>query len=599
MVTTTKDKIDQLEHDDKASHAAINRLMQLTETGIHPLRKWDQQADIVRNSPNAANLQAIWNEAQPLVRSLTTKGHIALYNQLRALNDISILSERATRLHQAVQQDSIAQGRIAEFEIAPMDKFMDHTVSTETDVDTAHKFWTDELNNQLAAIDKFLQAQRTAADQAATGNERTSILSHVSDLEKQATATRGLFKQLSESPYFHLGRSGDYFVSMRLNPNNRGAMAAAAEHLADFGRVISPDNEHGSIYIRVGDMVAQRNLLKAAEQLRAKGVVAADSETKGGDRDPSIRAGKRDDARVRNSLSSEWLNRYVERIKGDDTLSKEDRARMIETARSAALDLMPDNSLALVMTKRKNVPGFDPDMYQSFFDRQKVGIDAHVGLAVSPKLTDAYAQIRQAISQAQGDASDQTSLNQRAGMTDIFNELNRRDHERAIQPRTPTLDMIRQASNTWALGLSPAFVAVQIAQPFQITLPKLGSRYGFVKSAKAMSGSTSLAFKVMRAVFSEGLKTSVSRSFDAVIDINALKKAGVSTGVAEYLMHLANTGQLDIGGPTHELTRAVDGSEESPLSSAPALCIGARLLRGDVHPRALGAGVSQPQSRVE
>jgi hypothetical protein len=150
-------------------------------------------------------------------------------------------------------------------------------------------------------------------------------------------------------------------------------------------------------------------------------------------------------------------------------------------------------------------------MFNSFFDRQKIGIDAHVGMAVAPKITDAFGKMRLAIDRNKVSMTDKVSINQKNGMTDVLNELSRRDRERPNIERTPVIDAVRQATNTWALGLSPAFVAMQIIQIPQLVYPRLGAKYGFVKAAKAMSGSTTQALAIMRQVFKDGWDVSVAR----------------------------------------------------------------------------------------
>jgi hypothetical protein len=570
-VTDLKDRIDQLKRTHAKSYDAINRLTQLTEFGLNPLRSWDKQAEEVRDNANADNLKAMLANSVPLVRSLQSLGHLQIYHDMRALNDISILAPKATGLHLDVTADKVTGNQIEAFKMAPMDEFMDKAASQEMDIQGTRNFWRQAILDRVNALDTFLADQKQKADNMKKGREKSELVNHIDTLEGGARELSALLKRLEDVPYFHLGRDGDYFVDMKLRklPNGEvdpAALSAAAEHLAEFGKVVSSESSQDHIYIRVKDEVAQRNLLKAAEELQQKGVVRKNQpDAQTGKVEYAIQSGKRDDARVRNTFAPRWLNSFIQRVNGDESIAAADKKRLIEEARSAALDIMPDNSLAKVMTQRRAVPGFDPKMFDSFFDRQKIGIDAHVGMAVAPKITEAFGKMRLAVDRAQGAPLTQVDINQKNGMTEIVDELSRRDAERPNIERTPVIDAVRQASNTWALGLSPAFVAMQVVQIPQLVYPRLGAQYGFVKAAKAMSGSTTQALAIMRQVFKDGFNVSAARSFDAVISLGSLQRAGVGKSTAEYLMHLANTGQLDIGGPNRELTRAVDGSEESPL----------------------------------
>jgi hypothetical protein len=575
-VTEAKDTVDRLKRTNPKAHEAINQLMQLSQYGLNPLRGWDKQSEEVRTAKNAANLKSILRDAASKVRSLSSTNNLQVYHDLRALNDIAILAPKATGLHLDVTADKISGNLIPAFKTAPMDEFMAKAASEEMDIQGTRNFWRQAIIDRINALNTFLSAQKQKAD-SMKGRERSELTDHIARLETGAQDLGALLKRLEDVPYFHLGRDGEYFVDMKLRTLTDGsvdpkALAAAAEHLAEFGRVISSESNQDHIYIRVKDEVAQRNLLEAAERLQKMRVVRRDAkDASTGKVEHAIQSGKRDDSRLRSSFGPRWLNSYIQRIEGDDTLNAADKKRLIDTARTAALDIMPDNSLSKVMTQRNAVPGFDPNMFDSFFDRQKIGIDAHVGMAVAPKITEAFGKMRLAVDRAQGSSLDKTDINTRNGMTEVVDELSRRDAQRPMVERTPVIDAVRQATNTWALGLSPAFVAMQVVQIPQLVYPRLGAKYGFVKAAKAMSGSTSQALAIMRQVFKDGYDISAARSFDAVISLGALQRAGVGKSTAEYLMHLANTGQLDIGGPNRELTRAVDGSEESPLNKVQRL----------------------------
>jgi hypothetical protein len=47
---------------------------------------------------------------------------------------------------------------------------------------------------------------------------------------------------------------------------------------------------------------------------------------------------------------------------------------------------------------------------------------------------------------------------------------------------------------------------------------------------------------------------------DAVVTRGVLDKAGLKGDLAEFIMRVANSGQLDIGGPSRELMRAAAGA---------------------------------------
>jgi hypothetical protein len=563
------DRAYRLAHDDRKAFETTNRLMDLTQFGIHPARGWEQQIKEVRDNPS---LKPLVEEANNMYRSLQTKGHVDIYNDLRKFNDVMMLSKTAMSLHDHVSTDRVAAGRITEFADSPMRRFMDAQAREDYGLKETHDFWNGELDRQVAALKTFSDTNEMHPPKGLSTTDMKKMSSSINTLRSQIDGVAEVRKRLDAFPNFHLGRDGEYFVDMKLRTGADGkvdptALAAAAEKLQNFGRVISPHSGADHIYFRVDNTVAQANLIKAAEELQKSGIVRGDkADEKTGTMSHAIVSGKRSDDRVQARLADQWSNRLVQEIAANEHITAEDKKFLINSIRAQAIDLTPDNSLSKVMAHRDNVPGFDPDMLRSFNSRAKVSVDALAGMAVARDITDSYANMREAVQKARTTPSAKMSIAQRNGMTEVADELSRRDKDMANAPRgTKALDQLQAVSGAFFLSANVAYPAVNLIQVPMIAFPELGSRYGFTKTARAMASATPESLKIIRAIAKSGLKISASRAADAVLTMKALKDAGVSGRKAEFLMQVANRGGVDIGGAARELARNAKGTRDNKI----------------------------------
>jgi hypothetical protein len=554
MLTDVRDAYGALQQANKDSAQKIVRLMQMSEFGINPTKPWKEQGEKLLNSKNAANLQRIANEAHNLYRSLLGRGHAGIYNDLRSVNDTLMLSTLAVSLHQHVDTDGYAKGSIPIFAENPMDTFMREQAQRDFTPADARKWWADKLTAQTEAAFKFLDAQRTVRDHPDIDSKSKEALStHIDDLGKRTFDIQQTMKQLDEAPYFHLGRYGNFFIGWRVRDSE--SMAKVADRLADkgFTGVISDGTDKLRVYMRVENRVAQKNLDAEVRKMIAEGLVEPET----------IRTGQRTKENFSGNFQPQWVNQMIASIEEGD-LPQAEKEQAINSLRGQAVDLMPEMALARVMTHREGVPGYSPDMMRSFDWRAQVGINALAGMVTSPKITQSFVDMRGALDEAEKGPLEDAPLEQRRGMRDIVDEYSRRERERANWPDTHLLDQIKGISTAWFLGASLSYGFVNMTQLGVTLWPELGAKHGFVAAAKEIGHAVPIAFKIMNEVRKHGLEVSLSRSMDAVITQDVLRKT-VGKDMAEFLMRVVNTGNLDIGGPSRELIRSAEGRGDDKL----------------------------------
>jgi hypothetical protein len=551
MLTDVRDAFASL---PKESSQKIVRLMQASEFGINPTKPWKEQSDKLKESRNARNLERLTNEAHNLYRSLLGKGHANIYQDLRSVNDTLMLATLAVSLHQHVDTDGYSRGQIPAFAENPMDTFMREQATKDFSPADARQWWADQLTARTDAAFKFLDGQRTIRDHPTTdAKAKESLAIHIDELGKRAHDIQQTMRQLEEAPYFHLGRYGDFFVGWRVRDSE--AMAKVADRLADagFNGVISDGTDKLRVYMRVENRVSQKNLDAAVRAMVAEGLVEPET----------LRTGQRTKENFGGNFQPQWANQMIASIEESD-LPDDLREQAVNSLRGHAVDLMPEMSLARVMTHREGIPGYSPDMMRSFDWRAQVGINALAGMVTAPKITQSFVDMRGSLDDAEkADVAD-APLEQRRGMRDIIDEYSRRERERAQWPDTHLLDQAKGISTAWFLGGSLSYGFVNLTQLGATLWPELGAKHGFVEAAKAISRATPLAFKIMTEVFKHGKAVSLDRAMDAVITQDVLRKV-VGKDMAEYLMRVVNTGNLDIGGPSRELVRSAEGRGDDKL----------------------------------
>lgn len=549
MITDSVDAYNALMYSSKESAKNINQLMQASGLGLDPTKKWRDQRESIRYGTNAKRLEATHADLHKMYNKLVANGHVQVYNNLRTTNDVLMLSQLAVSLHAQVQTDTLTRSNLPglpAFLADPMEKFMDVQARKHMSLMDIRDFWDRELADRMRELKTYLEVNKITAKDA----KEYGVTAH--HLATRLTNMEHAVRLLKDVPYFHLGRHGNYFTGWTVRDET--ALAAVADHLreAGFEGVISKASDRLNVYMRLENQQQQQTLLDELNKLKQY------IEPK------SITAGEVSQSKIRHGYAEQWVSRMLQDIDTLEDVSDEEKSRLKQTIHATSLNLMPENSLALVMTHRDGVPGFSPDMMRNFAKRAKIGIDALAGLSTAPKITQSFVQMRAAIKHAQHNP-DAVPINQVNGMQNIVDELSRRDREMAAWPQTPGLDQLSAFSTAHFLGWNVAYPAVNLTGLGVLVLPELGSKFGFVRSAKAIGDSTGMALKIMRQVFAQGYKVSAARATDAVVTRKVLDNAGVPAEMAEYLMSVINSGNIDIGGPSRETARAATGSGDGKV----------------------------------
>lgn len=562
---------DAFARGDKKAGLALQNVMRGSQFGFDYRKTWGEHTHL-HDEPNARQLAKEFAAGQVEYNKLKQKGGAEIYDRMVALSE----GDNYARLAQTLQgliQDQYAGLNIPGFAQSPGEVFQQAS-ELHGDPLASREFWKNSLDQRLEAARKYVAEQRGEVARLDPGplgkgasDEAKKRQAEVRDLRERITPLVALvndideaLKRQTEAPYFHLGRSGDYVVSMHLPVTPDGkidakAMDRVAERLAknEFGDLaLSEASTKAHIFASVENPARMDALYRLASELQDEGLL---------DQTKEISRGPRQEPNLLEKMSPIWLQKLLksmEAIGESETDSPEVRAardKVRNELKAAWLDMLPTHSMSRVLARRQGVQGYSTAMLRNFAFRGQVTANALGNLSTAPKINSIYGSLRDAALQARKDRT--VSSDHVLGVNRVVEELIRREADRPWRAQNDLVTTLRSLNHSYYLGLSPAYMLMQVSQVPLIAWPELSrsTGNGFAATAKALVGSTGQAFKIMAAV-AKG-----ENAVDGIITKQALAKAGIGQETADFVLGLVNRGILDLGGFSRELGRAANAAD--------------------------------------
>jgi len=568
LYTNLEIRFQQLERTNPKLAEKIGLLMSATEFEIDPRKTWAEHGHL-QDGPNAAALEREVNKANQTYRELKRAGYDSLYDDFAATNEATHYAMMSVSLYNMVISDPLVRAdSLPEFDTNPMDQFREQSAIHEKP-ENARDYWRGVLDVQRAAVERYLAIENAViADPRVSTKDRAEIEGKISPLKRRMSSISQSINAMEQSPYFHLGRFGDYFVAFSVRKNADGgvdmdAMDRVARALEAVGitsvRISSDATDKRNVFMRFETIEQQEIAKKAVMAMQRAGLL--DTSKKATPKAGNIR-NEEDVLQMDQPL---WLDRYIQTLQASDAFEPDVRAKMVANAREVWLDMLPDTALSKVMVNRESVPGYNKDMIRNFAHRMRVGAVALSNLATASKITQAFTEMREVVQDSKKINSPRHKNN--LTIQNIFGELSKRVSERADNMENPVIDRLVAFNHAYFLGMSPSYVLVNLTQIGVLLWPELTKQkgVGFVDAAKAIAKVTPVAFDIMKATMQEGAKLGPKRAADAIITEDALKRAGVSEATAKFVMDMVNTGTIDIGNASRELGRAAEGRSDNKV----------------------------------
>lgn len=240
--------------------------------------------------------------------------------------------------------------------------------------------------------------------------------------------------QKAEGPYFPLQRFGDYF-----------AVVKRGEAVLEF--------------VRFEKQSEQRAWMESRQEQLERGELIESGKLMQGASDSLKQVDPEYHAKVMATLDNSGV-----------------QAGLMDEVNQLYLAMLPEMSMRKHFIHRKKVAGYNPDALRAFSHNMFHGAYQLSKLKHSHKMEKYLRDMRQEAKTAQ-DAN-------RAA--DMVVEMEKR-HQWAMNPKSsPWAAKATSFGFAWYLGVTPAAAMVNLTQTPMMGLPILGSRYGYVKAAKAL-----------------------------------------------------------------------------------------------------------------
>ena len=592
----------------------LQKLMTYSANKIDPRRNWEAHTWL-HDSKNADELHALVDKANKEYGTLRQLKGDGAYEGLVASNKADELAKQAHMLN-SYGHFEFADQHIPEFEQHPMERFRLDQTGVHDDPFKAEAFWRAEVQRQLDATMRARDAisatahteEHTAAQAAAktklekaktalasldaeqkalprtasqaqkdqissarkalksqidtlSDTSRTQVERGLDTLDELVRDVKAHSDMLDQSPYFHQGRYGKFFVSGHLN---MGDGKINADHVDALQKLLS-DNGFGQYALnRLGDNPSMFFKTETADQAADLHRLLTAAQAKGWlDNSKEVKAGLPGKADIFTAVAPRYLQRIMERTKASSAftptegMSDDAAAALFKAQRHMAeemsaqyLDALPTYASAKVYQHRENVQGFDKDMLRNFSHRSQVAANTLANLAANHTINKAMLSLNADVEKykASGDVNKAIMAQQ------VMKEIAQREANRSLHIDTTWQDRARSVTHSFYLGASVSYMLEQLSQVSNLLLPELGKDHGFTKSAMTIGRVTGEAFGIMKA-----LMASPKHRWDAVLTPDLLRAAHVSEDKIKLLMGVANRGGLDMNGFTREMLQAAGG----------------------------------------
>jgi hypothetical protein len=204
--------------------------------------------------------------------------------------------------------------------------------------------------------------------------------------------------------------------------------------------------------------------------------------------------------------------------------------------------------------KREGIAGFDPDMMHSFAVKSRSEANFIAAAKSSAESSDALAELRR---QAKLDTNDIAEYNStqpqdqqvtgsRADRTRAAKELLQRHVMGVTYQDTPIQDRMMTVNFLWMLALKPSYYIVNALQSYVLSLPVMAARFGYGKSAKALTDAYG---DIIKGIGSDGGQ-SLLKFWRGQLDLTTVKRDGKNVFTPDEIAMLEyqrDSGLIDIG----------------------------------------------------
>lgn len=354
-------------------------------------------------------------------------------------------------------------------------------------------------------------------------------------LRQQLAEIESAYTNQIDNPYYHAGRTGDYFVNFAYRNMDQATWDRMQTALASTNKVLGDFSGQNHAFMRFDSLeeaqAAYRKLRAAAGDKFSAPDSASGKLAEGG----VISSNAGVSSAMRSALATLHDNVDAAGLTGEQATAMKDALTR------KFLSMLPETSTRLAQTKRMGVPGYDGDFLGSFAKRAGGGVRDTANIYAMRGFSDAFTGMDQAIDQLA--RTDDPEMQSRAQM---MNDEIKKRYYNGMQPiDNSAVNLLNTLGHSFYLAASPAYLIRSMAQPWHRAIPVIGARYGFVNSAKEMAGATGDAIRIMANSIRDGWSEAGLRgALDA--DLN-LDGTNLTPADRAFVQEMHDRGVLKLG----------------------------------------------------
>lgn len=536
-------KREKGEPAERTAAKNINTLMNWSKLGIDARKSWDAHTHL-KDAENAVELEQMVRDANNMLHNISKTKMRKDYDRLINVNQIGWSLEQFGKLAAAI--NTFAPGmKVTGVDLNALEKLPNATTLWDGHAKANDK-WAADVDSLLKQVNAYVEANKGDKTQAA----KLSRLKDVSDIVGQNVA------KFKEAPYFHVARFGDYTVEFNIKSGADNVVDKAA--LNRISKALA-DNGFTDVDLMLGDPKSPRVFMMVENAQQAQGLVDVLNNLQNTKDLRDLKSGKK-----KEGIGGLELDPAMRKLV--DALEEQKQADLAGVTNKAAADaierqykttinqlrgvsesFMPDRKAVLL--SRENVRGASTDMLRAYAKRSAIQASALGNLATSTKAQNAIKEMEAQIEAKALNVAEQERL--RAVLDSVQDYV---DATYASTKETGTgLRYLTKMSYAYYMS-SPASAILQLVTLPTFVVPELGKKYGFRKSMNALIRSGNEAMKILNVLAAEGARAGVSGA-DIRFSPEALVKAGIKRETVDFLLQVANRGDIDLNTAAVELAR--------------------------------------------
>jgi hypothetical protein len=369
-----------------------------------------------------------------------------------------------------------------------------------------------------------------------------------STLRAQMKELSNMYHKQVANPYFSLGRSGDYFVKLAYKGMDAQTQAKITAALRGTNKVAGNLDPDGHIFMRFDTQDEASGIYKKLQQVSGDKFVEGTSAWG--------KLGSKDDMSARGVTPV--LQKLLDRLHETVTASGLDGAAAQAAKDSMSrqvMSLLPETSSRSASMERKGIPGYSADFLGNFARRANGGVMDSASMYTASR----FAATMKGMEDSIGTLNQTGTADGRVRARDVVDELKKRFALQQQPLDNTTINTIGSLGHTFYLAASPSYLIRTMVQPMHRGLPIVGSRYGFVNSAKELGAATPVAIKIAARTIQSGFAANGMRG---VLDANMnFKDMGLKPEEETFLQELHDRGMLNLGQSRQLQTMALGGTQ--------------------------------------